>query len=75
MTDFVALASVVTSGMVGLGGIGASVWGASRERRWKSHEERVTELRSVLDTAAANLAGAKKQSMPSESSTMRRRQS
>jgi hypothetical protein len=58
MTDFVALASVVTSGIVGLGGIGAGVWGAAKARRWQGREERVAELRTVLDAAAEHLSSS-----------------
>jgi hypothetical protein len=56
MADTVAIVSVVGSTLVGLSGIGAGVYGAWAGRRWQSREERATELRDVLDTAAANIA-------------------
>lgn len=54
----VAIVSVVTTGIVGLAGVASGVWGAARARRWERREERVSELRGVLDTAAENLSGA-----------------
>jgi hypothetical protein len=49
--DAIALASVLTTGVVGL----SATWGRSRELRWQSSEERTTELRAVLDQACEKL--------------------
>jgi hypothetical protein len=58
MSDAVAIVAVVSSGVVGLAGILTGVWGARAARRWQGHEERVAELRAVLDTAAGHLGDA-----------------
>jgi hypothetical protein len=46
--EAVAIISVSASALVGVGGLVAAAWGSSRERRWQTREERITELRSVL---------------------------
>ena len=56
MGEAVAIISVAASAMVGAGGLIAAAWGSSRERSWRSREERATELRSVLEDAAGQLA-------------------
>jgi hypothetical protein len=58
MSEAVAIISVSTSAIVGLAGLGSAVWGASRERRWKSREERTIDLRSVLEEASENFGKA-----------------
>jgi hypothetical protein len=58
MSDSVAIVSVAFSGSVGLAGIAVSAFGATAQRRWQAREERLTELRSVLDSAGEALASA-----------------
>lgn len=58
MSDLVAVASVVTSGVVGISGLAAAAVGATRQRRWEASELRAQELRGVLDDAAMAVAGA-----------------
>lgn len=58
MADSVAIVSVVTSGVVGVGGILSAAWGAWTGRKWQAREERLAELRNVLDAAALALAQA-----------------
>ena len=52
MSDAVAIISVVTSGIVGLGGLASTVWSAGRERTWKSREERTIDLRAMLESVS-----------------------
>jgi hypothetical protein len=47
--EAVAIVSVAGSTLVGVGGLVAAAWGGSRERRWQTREERITELRSLLE--------------------------
>jgi len=56
MGDAVAIVSVAMTGAVGLVGTGAAAFAASAQRRWQRREERVVELREVLDAAAVALA-------------------
>jgi len=56
MADAVAIVSVVTSGVVGVAGLSSTVYIARAQRRWQSHEERVADLRQVLDAAGADIA-------------------
>jgi hypothetical protein len=56
MSDAVAIVSVVSSGVVGLGGLVTTTWGAARARRWQGREERIAELRTILDAAAAQMS-------------------
>jgi hypothetical protein len=58
ISDAVAIIAVTTSGIVAIGGIVATAYSASSQRRWQSIEERTTELRTVLDSAAGSLARA-----------------
>ncbi len=58
MGDAVAIVSVATSAAVGVTGIVSTVYGAISERRWRSSEERVAELRDVLDAAACALGAS-----------------
>jgi hypothetical protein len=58
MSEPVAIASVVTSGLVGLGGLGSAVWSAARERKWKTREERTIDLRSALQDATESFGRA-----------------
>ena len=58
MADAVAIVSVLTTGAVGLSGVVSGVWGAAKARAWQGREERISELRGVLDTAAGHLSGA-----------------
>jgi hypothetical protein len=58
MGDAVAIIAVATSGTVGLAGILTTSYGTVSSLRWRSREERVAELRAVLDTAAAHIAAA-----------------
>jgi hypothetical protein len=55
MSETVAIVSVVSSGVVGIGGIAAGYWGATSERRWKSNEERAVDARRVLEVGAEAL--------------------
>jgi hypothetical protein len=54
--EAVAIISVSASALVGVGGLTAAAWASSRERRWRSSEERITELRTVLESAQIVLA-------------------
>jgi hypothetical protein len=56
ISDAVAIVSVVTSGVVGVAGLSSTVYIARAQRRWQSHEERVADLRSILDSAGADIA-------------------
>lgn len=56
MADAVAIIAVSTSGVVGIGGLVSTAYGAAAGRRWRSREERAIELRKVLDAAAVSLA-------------------
>jgi hypothetical protein len=56
ITDTVAIVSVVTSGVVGLAGLSSTAYLARAQRRWQSHEERVVDLRMILDSAGADIA-------------------
>jgi hypothetical protein len=58
MADPVAIVSVSTSGAIGLAGIFSSARAGISARRWQGKEERIAELRTVLDTGAVNLANA-----------------
>jgi hypothetical protein len=59
MADAVAIVSVATSGVVGLSGIVLNYRGAAIARQWQSREERIIELRDILDSAARALGHAK----------------
>ncbi len=50
-----AIISVAISGVVGIGGLAAAAWGTARERRWRTREERATDLRGALESAAESL--------------------
>lgn len=54
--ETVAIVAVSTSAIVGLSGVLAGVWGGSRERRWRSREERAVELRGVLEDGGVRIA-------------------
>jgi hypothetical protein len=56
ISDAVAIVSVATSGVVGVAGLSSTVYIARAQRRWQSHEERVADLRLILDTAGADIA-------------------
>ena len=56
MGEAVAIISVSASAAVGIGGLGAAAGAGSRERRWQSREERIIELRTVLEAAQIVLA-------------------
>jgi hypothetical protein len=58
MSDAVAIVAVASSGVVGVAGVASGVYGAARERRWRGREERVAELRTVLDDAAQAITAA-----------------
>jgi hypothetical protein len=58
VSDAVAVIAVAFSGTAGLAGIATTTYGAAAQRRWQGREERVTELRKVLDTAAVSVANA-----------------
>jgi hypothetical protein len=58
ISDAVAIVSVVTSGVVGVGGLLSASLGARWQRRWQSREERVAELRTVLDAGAGHIGAA-----------------
>lgn len=46
----------MTSGVVGVAGLSSTVYIARAQRRWQSHEERVADLRLILDRAGADIA-------------------
>lgn len=52
MSEAVSIISVSVSGVVAAGGLISAGWGASRERRWKSREERTIDVRVVLEDVA-----------------------
>jgi hypothetical protein len=56
ISDAVASVSVATSGVVGVAGLSSTVYIARAQRRWQSHEERVADLRVILDSAGADIA-------------------
>jgi len=56
MGEAVAIVSVAASAVVGVGGLAAAALGASRQRVWRSREERAIELRAVLEGAAERLS-------------------
>lgn len=56
ISDVVPIVSVVTSGVVGVVGLSSTVYIARAQRRWQSHEERVADLRLILDSAGADIA-------------------
>jgi hypothetical protein len=55
MADAVAIVSVATSGLVGLSGLVLNYRGAENARRWQGREQRLAELRDILDSAAQSL--------------------
>lgn len=46
----------MSSGVVGAAGLSSTVYIARAQRRWQSHEERVADLRVILDSAGADIA-------------------
>jgi hypothetical protein len=55
VSNTVAIVSVAATGAVGLGGLAATTWGTTSERRWKSREERAVDARKVLAEGAEAL--------------------
>lgn len=56
VSEAVAIISVSASAVVGLGGLLATTFGGTRQRKWESQEERAIELRSVLDDGGQRIA-------------------
>jgi hypothetical protein len=52
VSDTVAIVSVASSALVGLGGVTATFAAGRSERRWKSREERAVDARKVLEAGA-----------------------
>jgi hypothetical protein len=56
MGETVAIIPVAASAAVALVSAGSAVWSNVLQRRWQSNEERVIELRGVLEDAGSRVA-------------------